>query len=147
MTDADTQSAPAIHPLIAALAAMPIVRTLGVRITHIGKGEVEMEMPFDERWTFRAGQWQATPMFAVADFAVVCAGATLLADGWNVSTVDCTLKIVGPALEGPLRARAKVVKAGKLLTVSSADVYSLTATGESLCATALVTARNLPPSA
>lgn len=145
MPDVDQESAGSVHPLAAALAGMPIVRTFGVRFVRIGEGEVEMEMPFAEQWTFRPGQWQATPLFAMADFAGVCAGATLLPPGWNVSTLDCTLKIVGPALEGPLRARAKVVKAGKLVTVSSAEVYSVTGKGESLCATALVTARNLPP--
>lgn len=145
MSDLTATGAAQDHPLIRALAGMPIVRELGVGITRIREGEVEMEMPFDERWTFRPGQWQATPMFAMADFAGVCAGATLLPAGWTVSTLDCTLKVVGPAHQGPLRARAKVVKAGKLVTVSAAEVFSLTAQGEALCATALVTARNLPP--
>lgn len=145
MSASDPSAVTAVHPIEAAVLAMPMAKTLGVRFTRIAAGEVELEMPFDEAWTFRPGQYQATPMFALADFAGVCAGATLLGEGWNVSTVDCTLKIVGAALEGPLRARGRVIKTGRLLTVSAADVYSVTAAGESLCATALVTARNLPP--
>ena len=124
---------------------MPIVRTLGLRIVRIEPGEVELEMPFADAWSFRPGQFQATPMFAVADFAGVMAAGTLLADGWTISTVDFTLKIVGPALEGPLRAIGRVVKSGRLLTVSSAEVRGFDGEGESLCATALVTARNIPP--
>lgn len=129
----------------AALATMPIVRALGLRYTRIEPGEVELVMPYDDRWTFREDQLQATPMFAIGDFAAISAGWTLLAEGWTVSTVDVTLKIVGPACAGPLRAVGRVVKAGRVLTVSAADIYGFDGRGESLCATVLATGRNLPP--
>jgi uncharacterized protein (TIGR00369 family) len=131
--------------LEAGLATMPIVQTLGLRFVRITPGEVEIAMPYADQWSFRPGQFQATPMFAVADFAAVCAAGTLIAEGWSMATVDVTLKIVGPAMAGPLRAVGRVLKAGKLLTVSEASVYAFDGRGESLCATALVTGRNLPP--
>lgn len=127
------------------LATMPIVHALGLRFVRIEPGEVEVEMPFADQWSFRPGQFQATPMFAVADFAAVCAAGTLIPEGWSMSTVDVTLKIVGPAMAGPLRAVGRVLKSGKLLTVSEASVYAFDGRGESLCATALVSGRNLPP--
>lgn len=129
----------------AAVLAMPMARELGVRFVRVEAGTVELEIPFDERWTFRPGQYQATPVFAVADFAAVCAAGSLLGPGWTVSTVDVTLKLLEPALEGPLRAMGRVLRGGRFLTVAAADVFSASATGERLCATALVTARNIAP--
>ena len=77
--------------LLAAVFAMPIVRELDLRFPKVGPGEVEVEMPYQDRWSFRPGQFQATPVFGVADFAGVCAAATLLPAGGTVSTVDCAL--------------------------------------------------------
>ncbi|RZJ01853.1 MAG: PaaI family thioesterase, partial [Haliea sp.] len=54
---------------------------------------------------------------------------------------------VGPARGTALRARGRVVDAGRLLTVCAADVYAVAADGsESLCATLLGTARNIDAS-
>jgi len=132
--------------LRAGLVTMPIVHALGLRFVRIEPGEVEIEMPFADQWSFRSGQFQATPIFAVADFAGVCAAGTLIPEGWSMSTVDVTLKIVGPALAGPLRAVGRVLKSGKLLTVSEASVFAFDGRSDSLCANALLTGRNLPPS-
>jgi acyl-coenzyme A thioesterase PaaI-like protein len=44
-----------------------------------------------------------------------------------------------------LRARGRVIDAGKLLTVCAADVYAVDADDrETICATLLGTARNVP---
>lgn len=126
--------------------AMPMARTLGLRFNHVAAGAVEVELPVAEAFTFRPGQLQATPVFAAADFAAVSAAGTLLPDGWASATIDGTLKLVAPAAGQALRARGRVVDAGKLLTVCAADVYAVDAAGaETLCATWLGTARNLGP--
>lgn len=124
--------------------AMPMAQTLGLRFLRVAPGEVEVEIPVAAPFTFRPGQMQATPVFAVADFAAVAAAGTLLPEGWVNATVDATLKLVGPARGSALRARGRVVHAARLLTVCAADVYAVAADGsESLCATLLGTARNI----
>jgi acyl-coenzyme A thioesterase PaaI-like protein len=124
--------------------AMPMARTLGLVFKSIAPGEVEVEIPVLETFTFRPGQLQATAVFAVADFAAVAAAGTLLAPGWINATVDATIKLVAPAQGVLLRARGRVLSAGKLLTVCAADVYAVSPEGEeTLCATLLGTARNL----
>jgi acyl-coenzyme A thioesterase PaaI-like protein len=126
--------------------AMPMARTLGLRFTKVVPGEVELEIPVADAFSFRPGQLQATPVFAAADFAAVSAAGTLLPPGWVNATIDTTLKLVGPARGKCLRARGRVVDAGKLLTVCAADVYSVAENGdEKLCATLLATARNVAP--
>lgn len=126
--------------------AMPMARTLGLRFTKVVPGEVELEIPVADAFSFRPGQLQATPVFAAADFAAVSAAGTLLPPGWVNATIDTSLKLVGPARGKCLRARGRVVDAGKLLTVCAADVYSVAENGdEKLCATLLATARNVAP--
>jgi acyl-coenzyme A thioesterase PaaI-like protein len=129
-----------------AVLAMPMARTLGLAFTRIAPGEVELEIPVLEAFCFRPGQLQATAVFAAADFAAVAAAGTLLAPGWVNATVDATLKLVAPAQGALLRARGRVLSAGKLLTVCAADVYAVNAEGEeTLCATLLGSARNIQP--
>jgi uncharacterized protein (TIGR00369 family) len=124
--------------------AMPMARTLGLRFTRVAPGEVEVEIPVAEPFTFRPGQLQATPVFAIADFAAVSAAGSLLAPGWVNATIDATLKLVAPARGKLLRARGRVVDAGRLLSVCSADVFAVADDdSETLCATWLGTARNI----
>lgn len=126
--------------------AMPMARTLGLRFTRLEPGQVELEIPITEPFTFRPGQLQATPVFAAADFAAVGAAGSVLPEGWVNATVDATLKLVAPATGAALRARGRVVSAGKLLTVCAADVFAIDADGnETLCATLLGSARNIKP--
>ena len=130
-----------------AVLAMPMARTLGLRFCSCSPGQVELEIPIDEAFTFQPGQLQATPVFAIADFAGVAAAATLLPPGWVNATVDATLKLVAPANGLLLRAKGRVIHAGRLLTVCAADVYAVGESGdEALCATLLGTARNIGPS-
>jgi acyl-coenzyme A thioesterase PaaI-like protein len=141
-------TSPDFSRLERAVLAMPMARTLGLAFKRIAPGEVELEMPVLEAFCFRPGQLQATAVFAAADFAAVAAAGTLLAPGWVNATVDATLKLVAPAQGALLRARGRVLTAGKLLTVCAADVYAVNAAGEeTLCATLLGSARNLQPSA
>lgn len=128
------------------ILAMPMAKTLGLRFTRVEPGHVELEIPVSEAFTFRPGQLQATPVFAAADFAAVAAAGTLLPPGASNATVDTTLKLLAPARGALLRARGRVVDAGKLLTVCASDVYAVDDAGtETLCATLLATARNQLP--
>lgn len=134
------------HPLARMVEAMPAARTLGLHFTRVDRGQTELEIPVTDAFTFRPGQLQATPVFAAADFAAVSAAGSLLPDGWANATIDTTLKLVAPARGKLLRARGRVIDAGKLLTVCAAEVYAVAEDGaETLCATMLATARNIPP--
>lgn len=129
----------------AAVLAMPVARALQLRFRRLDAGASEVELPVSESLSFRPGQLQATAIFAAADFAAMSAAGTLLEPGWTNATIDTTLKIVAPARGTQLRARGRVVDAGRLLTVCAAEVYAVDADDrETLCATLLGTARNIP---
>ena len=133
------------HDVEALVLSMPAARTLGLRFDRIAPGEVDLTLPYQDGLSFRPGQLQATPIFAAADFAAVSAAGTLLPAGWLNATIDCTLKIVGPANGTSLVARGRVIRAARLLTVAEARVHACRDGEEVLCATLLATARNLPP--
>ena len=145
-----TSPAPTIDATLDALRQlvlqMPMARTLGLQFTTMAPGRVECEIPVVEAFTFRPGQLQATPVFAIADFAAVAAAGTLLSPGWANATIDATIKLLGPARGRCLRARGRVVHVSKLLTVCASDVYAVSEEGdETLCATFVGTARNIEP--
>jgi len=124
---------------------MPVAQALQLQFNRVEPGDVELELPISEAFSFRPGQLQATAVFAAGDFAAVAAAGTLLAPGFANATIDATLKIVAPARGAKLRARGRVIDAGKLLTVCAAEVYAVDADEhETLCATLLGTARNVP---
>lgn len=134
--------------LQAHVLAMPIAQTLGLRFTRVAPGRVDLEMPMQESLCFRTGQMQATAVFALADFAAVAAAGSTLPAGWVNSTVDAHVKLLAPARGSCLRARGRVVNAGRTLTVCAADVYAVAESGdETLCATLLATAHNVDGSA
>ena len=125
---------------------MPMAQTLQLAFRRIEAGAVELEMPVLDAFCFRPGQLQATAVFAAADFAAVAAAGTLLPPGWANATIDATLKLLAPARGSRLRARGRVVDAGRLLTVCAAEVYAVeNDERETLCATLLGTARNIAP--
>ncbi len=138
------QEPPDYHQLRQRVLAMPMARTLGLRFLRVAPGEVELEMPVADAFTFRPGQLQATPVFALADFAAVSASGTLLPPGWANATIDATTKFLAPAQGVAIRARGRVVSGGKLLSVCAADVFAVAPDGqETLCATWLGTARHV----
>jgi acyl-coenzyme A thioesterase PaaI-like protein len=139
-----SHASPAFQQLERLVLSMPMAQTLGLKFTRIAPGDVEVEIPVLDAFTFRPGQLQATPVFAIGDFAAVAAAGTTLPPGWINATVDATLKLIAPAQGVALRARGRVIDAGKLLTVCAADVYAVADDGkETLCATLLGTARNI----
>ena len=144
MSTGATDTNPSFKALERMVLSMPMARTLGLRFNRIAPSVVELEIPVQDAFTFRPGQLQATPVFAIADFAAVAAAGTALKPGWVNATIDATLKLIAPAQGVALRARGRVIDAGKLLTICAADVYAVAEDGsETLCATLLGTARNI----
>ncbi len=50
-----------------AVLAMPAAQTLGLRFDRLAPGEVDLTLPYQDAFSFRTGQLQATPIFAAAD--------------------------------------------------------------------------------
>ncbi len=138
MTDWTAPNPDYADAVTTAVLSMPAARHLGFRFHRLAPGEVEIVQPARPELTQHGGFVQGGVLGSLADFAGGCAAGTLLPAGWANMTVDYTVKIVAPAT-GDVVARGRVVHHGRTTTVSAAEVFA----GQMLCATALVTLRNL----
>ncbi|MFF0454847.1 PaaI family thioesterase [Nocardia africana] len=127
----------------AVVLGMPAARHLGFSFRRVERGEVEIVQPYRTELTEHNGNFQGGVIGSLADFAGGSAAGTLLPAGWVNMTVDYTVKLLAPARGEYLLARGRVVKPGKAITVAAADVYGVDQGAETLCATALVTMRNI----
>ncbi|MBY8857390.1 AMP-binding protein [Nocardia sp. CA2R105] len=127
----------------AVVLSMPAARHLGFDFGEIAPGRVEIVQPHRPELTQHDGYFQGGVLGSLADFAAGSAAGTLLRPGWVNMTIDYTVKILAPAKGATVVARGRVVNPGALLTVAAAEVFSVEPEGETLCATALVTMRNV----
>ena len=124
------------------IAALPIAKLIGIDVIRLAPGEADLELAFREDLCFR-GAFLGGIIGALADFAGGCAAATLLAPGAVNMTADYTVKLLAPARGEKLIARGRVLQAGKTISVAKTDVFAIRGESPSLCATALVTMRNV----
>lgn len=126
---------------------MPAARHLGFELGAIGPGSVEIVQPCLKQLTQHDGYIQGGILGCLADFAGGAAAGTLLPIGWANMTIDYTIKIVAPARGEHIVARGRIVKAGPTISVAAADIFAVAGAEETLCASALVTLRNvrIPP--
>jgi uncharacterized protein (TIGR00369 family) len=126
-----------------AVLSMPAAQHLGFEFGRVEPGEAEIIQPHRKELTQHNGFFQGGVLGMLADFAGGSAAGTLLPAGWVNMTIDYTVKILAPARGSTVIARGRVVKPGHTVTVAAADVYAVDGDTETLCATALVTMRNL----
>ncbi len=126
------------------LMAMPISQHFGFDITDIRPGRFEITQPFRHELSYQDGAFQAGPISTLADMAAACACATLLPEGCAASTADYTVKLLEPAIGERLIVRGRVLRFGRTLSAAAADALAVNQSEEVLCATALVSIRNLP---
>lgn len=122
---------------------MPAAKHLGFAFSRIEPGYVEIEQPHRVELTQHDGFFQGGVLGALADFAGGSAAGTLLPEGWVNLTIDYTVKILAPTKGDRVVARGRVVNPGRTLTVAAADVFAVDQEDETLCATSLVTMRNI----
>ena len=125
------------------LETMPAARHLGFRVARLAPGEAELVQPYRAELTQGDGYFQGGVLGSLADFAGGAAAGTLLPDGWANMTIDYTVKILAPGKGDEIIARGRVLKPGSVLTIAAADVFSADPAGETLCAVAFVTLRNV----
>lgn len=106
----------------ATIDRQPIVHTMGMRLTAIEPGFVELRMTVDPRYAQQHGFVQAGIVSMLADNAGGFAALTLMPAGAEVLAVEFKINLMAPARGEEMIARARVVKSGRTLTVSSIDV-------------------------
>jgi uncharacterized protein (TIGR00369 family) len=118
--------------------------TLGAELTVVGQGVIEIRLPFSAKLTQQHGYMHAGAVTAVLDSACGYAALSLAADDKEVLTVELKESLLAPTAGEVLIARAQIKRAGKTLTVYTADAFAITGSGEKLVATMLATIMTVP---
>ena len=124
------------------VTALAFVREYGIRVVGAEPGRVVIELPFDERFSGPPGQFPASLVGTAGDVAAVSSCLSLVPRGWAVATLDFTIKMTGMAKGEKLRAKGRVLQAGRTNSIGAADVYIVSGERETLCGTVLATTRN-----
>lgn len=127
------------------LARQGMMRHLGVRLLSASAGQVELAMPYGDKVTQQQGGFHGGAMGALADIAGGYAALTVAPEGMEVVTIEYKINFLNSRQGGELRATGRVVKAGKRVIVTSAEVLHIDADGQtSPCAVMQQTLTTVP---
>jgi len=136
------QSAPSTADLAAltervqtSLERQGMMQHLGVRLLAVAPGAVTLAMPYSERVVQQQGGFHGGAMGALADIAGGYAALTVAPEGSEVTTVEYKINFLAAFQGGELQATGKVVRAGKRIIVTTAEVVHVAPDGRrSACA-------------
>lgn len=101
-----------------------LMTTLGAELGLVEPGVVEIEMPFALRLTQQHGFLHAGAIASLADSAAGYAALTLMPPEAAVLSVEFKINLLAPAAGDSFVARGRVIRAGRTITVASADVFA-----------------------
>ena len=107
-----------------------MMRQLGVRLLHVEPGVVTLAVPYSERVTQQQGGFHGGAMGALADIAGGYAALTVAPEGMEVTTVEYKINFLSAFQGGELQATGRVVRGGKRIFVTSAEVVHVAADGK-----------------
>jgi uncharacterized protein (TIGR00369 family) len=105
-------------------AQQSIMRTLGADVLAVRPGEVEIALPFSERILQQHGFVHAGAIATIADNACGYAALTTMPRDAAVLTVEFKVNLLSPAKGERLRAVGRVVRSGKNVVVTTAEVFA-----------------------
>lgn len=129
-------TAPTFHERVAAsFARQGLMQHLGARLVSVGDGRCEIVLPYSDKVTQQQGGFHGGAMGALADIVGGYAGLTRTPEGMEVTTVEYKINFLAAFQGGELVGRGQVLRAGKRLIVTQAEVHHRAADGrESPCA-------------
>ena len=123
MTD-HTSSPEVVARVRSSFDRQAFMKTVGARLVSVEPGVVVIEWPFSSELTQQHGFLHAGVVTAVADSACGYAAFSLMPDGAAVLSVEFKVNLMKPAAGERFRAVGRVLRAGRTLTVCSAEVQA-----------------------
>src|ERR1700749_4266632 len=118
--------------------------TLRAELTLVAEGRGKIPLPFSPNLTQQNGYLHAGAITAVLDSACGYAALTMAADDRDVLSVEFKVNLLGPAAGEIFAARAQVKRAGRTLTVCTADAFAISDGREKVVASMLATIMAVP---
>jgi uncharacterized protein (TIGR00369 family) len=130
----------------------PVGKLLGLKLLEAENGTAVVEFAADERYANPAGTLHGGVLCDIADAAMGFAYYATLQTDESMTTLELKINFLRPVWKATLRAKAKVVRAGKLIGLVECDVVDehehLVARASSTCLTLrgqLAEGRRIPP--
>jgi len=123
----------------ASFAQQGFMKMMGATLDRIEPGEVDISALYRDNLTQQHGFLHAAATTALADTASGYAALSLMPAGSEVLTIEFKCNLLRPAAGTRFTAEGRVVKPGKMITVSRADVFAYTGHAPVLIATLLAT--------
>ena len=118
---------------------------LQARLLRVEPGVVEIALPYSERVTQQQNGFHGGAMGALADIAGGYAALTVAPEGMEVTTVEYKINFLAAFQGGELRATGRVVRAGRRIIVTTAEVLHVADDGtQSPCAVMQQTLTTVP---
>ena len=102
---------------------------LGARLLHVGPGVCEIVLPYSDKVTQQQGGFHGGAMGALADIAGGYAALTVAPPGMEVTTVEYKINFLQARQGGSLHATGRVLRSGKRIIVTTAEVVHVGADG------------------
>ena len=104
----------------ASVARQQVMATLGIEISRLSAGEIELTMPYAAAYTQQHGFIHAGIVATALDSACGYAAFSLMPANAGVLTVEFKISLLAPARGERFLFQAQVVKPGKTLTFCEA---------------------------
>ena len=101
-----------------------MMATLGVELTAIERGRVEMALRHDDRFTQQHGFMHAGAVASVLDSACGYAAYSVMPPDASVLTVSYTINLLAPAAGQRFTMTGQVVRAGRSLVVCRGEAFA-----------------------
>jgi uncharacterized protein (TIGR00369 family) len=107
-----------------------MMRHLEARLLRVEPGLVEIALPYSDKVSQQQDGFHGGAMGALADIAGGYAGLTVAQEGMEVTTAEYKINFLAGFTGGELRAVGRVIKGGRRLIVTTAEVVHLDADGK-----------------
>jgi uncharacterized protein (TIGR00369 family) len=120
-------------------ARQTFMSALGAKMERVAPGEVDISAPFNRGYSQQNGFLHAGVITSIADSACGYSALSMAPPGYDVLAVEFKINLLRPAASPSFLACAKVVRAGKTLTVAMAEVFGVNGAARELVATMMST--------
>jgi uncharacterized protein (TIGR00369 family) len=114
-----------LDTLRAFFSSAPFMADLGIVPVGVGDGFVASELTLAPRHFQHTGQVHAGVMVTMADHSMGAAAQTLAPDGFVIITAELSTRLLRAATGERLHCEARVVKPGRQISFTEADVWCL----------------------
>lgn len=112
-----------------------MMQHLGARLLRVAPGECDIALAYSDKVTQQQGGFHGGAMAALADIVGGYAGLTVAPEGMEVTTVEFKINFLAAFQSGEIVGRGRVVRGGKRIIVTSANVVHIASDGkETVCA-------------